>query len=107
IGGGANVPGPVIEAVAQEFGASVHNLFGQTELAPVLTLTRKSDTPEDLVTTVGRPMPQVECKIADPATAAVRPRGVEGQLSARGDQRMIEYFDDPEATSQTGDAEGW
>ncbi|HLU73489.1 MAG TPA: AMP-binding protein [Nonomuraea sp.] len=107
IGGGANVPGPVIEAVAQEFGASVHNLFGQTELAPVLTLTRKSDTPEDLVTTVGRPMPQVECKIADPATGAVRPLGVEGEICARGYQQMIEYFDDPEATSQAVDAEGW
>ncbi|MFK4040119.1 class I adenylate-forming enzyme family protein [Nonomuraea wenchangensis] len=107
VGGGANVPGPVIDSVAREFGASVHNLFGQTELAPVLTLTRKSDTPEDLVTTVGRPIPQVDCKIADPATGAVRPLGVEGEICARGYQQMIEYFDDPQATALAVDAEGW
>jgi fatty-acyl-CoA synthase len=107
VGGGANVPGAVIEAVSKEFGASVHNLFGQTELAPVLTLTRKSDTHEDLVTTVGRPIPQVECKIADPATGAVRPLGVEGEICARGYQQMIEYYGDPEATALAVDADGW
>ncbi|WP_326830125.1 AMP-binding protein [Streptosporangium sp. NBC_01810] len=107
VGGGANVPGAVIDAVSREFGASVHNLFGQTELAPVLTLTRKTDTPEDLVNTVGRPIPQVDCKIADPVTRAVRPLGVEGEICARGYQQMIEYYDDPKATALAVDADGW
>ncbi len=107
VGGGANVPGAVIEAVSREFGASVHNLFGQTELAPVLTLTRRSDTPEDLVNTVGRPIPQVDCKIADAVTGEVRPLGSEGEICARGYQQLIEYYDDPEATALAVDADGW
>lgn len=34
LGGGANVPGPMIEATEKLFGATTHNLFGQTELSP-------------------------------------------------------------------------
>jgi fatty-acyl-CoA synthase/long-chain acyl-CoA synthetase len=107
MGGAANVPRAMIEAAEQLFGASVHNLFGQTELAPVLTMTRRTDSHDDLVRTVGRPLPQVECKIIDPATGAVQPLGVPGEICARGYQQLIEYLHDPDATARTVDADGW
>jgi fatty-acyl-CoA synthase/long-chain acyl-CoA synthetase len=105
--GAANVPGPVIEAAKEVFGASVHNLFGQTELAPVLSMTRRNDPGEDVVSTVGRPVPQVECKIVDPATGEVQPLGVAGEICARGYQQLMEYYRDPVNTAQTVDAGGW
>ncbi len=107
MGGAAIVPGAMIEGAQQLFGARVHNLFGQTELAPVLTLTRRSDLHADLVNTVGRPLPQVECKIVDPATDRVQPLGVQGEVCARGYQQMVEYLDDPAATARVIDPEGW
>jgi len=105
--GGANVPAALIEATRQLFGAAVHTLYGQTELAPTLTATGRSDTPQDLRDTVGRPLPQVECKIVNPVTGEVQPLGTSGEVCARGYQQMIEYLHDPESTACTVDAEGW
>jgi fatty-acyl-CoA synthase len=105
--GAANVPATMIEAVEQVFGASVHNLFGQTELSPVLTVTRRGDTRADQVGSVGRPLPQVEVKIVDPVTGETVPLGTSGEICARGPQQLIEYYRDPEATAAAVDADGW
>ena len=42
--------------------------FGQTELSPVCTQTTTDDSLERRVTTVGRALPGIECKIIDPET---------------------------------------
>ncbi len=105
--GASNVPSSMIETVEQRFGASVHNLFGQTELSPVLTLTRRSDDRRDQVRSVGRPLPHVECKIVDPATGETTPLGVPGEICARGFQQLIEYYRNPEATAKAVDPDGW
>ncbi|MEU7812831.1 AMP-binding protein [Pseudonocardia sp. NPDC049154] len=105
--GAATVPGSMIEKVAQTFGAHVHNLYGQTELSPVLSLTRRSDSREDLVTSVGRPLPQAAARIVDPATGRIQPLGEVGEVCARGYNQMLEYYDDPEATAATVDADGF
>lgn len=105
--GAANAPRVMIEGAERIFGAAVHNLFGQTELAPVLAMTRRSDTRDDIVTTVGRPLPQVECMVVDPATGEVQPLGVPGEICARGYQQLIEYLHQPEETAKTVGADGW
>ncbi|WP_433567207.1 class I adenylate-forming enzyme family protein [Nocardia sp. CA-151230] len=107
IGGAANVPQVMIEDAARVFGAAVHNLFGQTELAPVITLTRKHDSLTDQLRTVGRPIPQVEVKIAGPGGLGIAPLGVTGEICARGYQQMIEYYRDPTATAVAVDEQGW
>jgi fatty-acyl-CoA synthase len=107
MGGAANVPRVMIEGAENLFGAAVHNLFGQTELAPVLSMTRRGDSHDDLVRTVGRPLPQVDCKVADLVTGAVQPLGVPGEICARGYQQLVEYYRDPAATAATVDTEGW
>ncbi|MFI9408648.1 class I adenylate-forming enzyme family protein [Nocardia gamkensis] len=107
VGGAANVPQVMIEGAASVFGAAVHNLFGQTELAPVITLTRRNDSLADQLSTVGRPIPQVEVKIAGTGGAGAAPLGVIGEICARGYQQMIAYYRDHEATAAVVDAEGW
>lgn len=107
MGGAATVPSVMIEGAREVFGATVHNLFGQTELAPVLTAIRRTDSLSDQLTTVGRPIPQVECKIVDPATGAVVPLGERGEICARGPQQMIEYYGKPDATAAAIDVDGW
>ena len=107
MGGAAIVPSAMIEEAERIFGGRVHNLFGQTELSPVLTSTRRTDTHADLVNTVGRPIPQVDCKIVSPATGEIQPLGVQGEICARGFQQMVEYLDDPAGTQRAIDPEGW
>ncbi|GAA2862538.1 AMP-binding protein [Pseudonocardia halophobica] len=107
LGGASNVPPSMIEAAEQVFGASVINLFGQTELAPVLTATRPGDSRADQLQTVGHPLPQVAVKITDPTTGEIVPLGVSGEICARGYQQMIEYLHDPAATAATVDAQGF
>jgi len=84
MGGAANVPASMIENAETVFGASVVNLFGQTELAPVLSATRPTDSRSDQLTTVGRPLPQVECKVVDPTTNETLAVGQPGEICARG-----------------------
>lgn len=105
--GASTVPRSLIEAVNERFGAAVHNLYGQTELSPVLSLTRRSDTSEDLVTSVGRPLPHTDVRIVNPTTRDVVDLGEEGEVCARGYLTMVGYHDDEEATSATVDADGY
>lgn len=106
IGGAATLPASMIESVEAVFGAQVTNLFGQTELSPVLTATRGTDSRADQLGTVGHPLPQVDVKVVDPHGDVV-PLGVPGEICARGYQQLIEYLHDPEATAAAIDAEGF
>jgi fatty-acyl-CoA synthase/long-chain acyl-CoA synthetase len=107
MGGAARVPPEMIDGAAEVFGATVLNLFGQTELAPVLSMTRPDDSHRDRTTTVGRPLPQVDCKVVDPRTGAVVPVGEQGEICARGYQQFVEYLHDPAATRAAVDEEGF
>src|SRR3546814_2031194 len=60
----------------------------------------------DLIETVGRVMPHLEVKIVDEAGRTVA-RGVEGELCTRGYSVMSGYWNDPEATANAIDADGF
>jgi fatty-acyl-CoA synthase/long-chain acyl-CoA synthetase len=107
MGGAANVPASMIESAETVFGASVITLFGQTELAPVLSATRPSDSRADQMATVGRPLPKVECKIVDPVTNETLAVGETGEICARGYQQFVGYLNDDDATARTIDADGY
>ncbi|GAA4856583.1 AMP-binding protein [Actinomycetospora corticicola] len=107
MGGASTVSPTMIQAAEDVFGAAVINLFGQTELAPVLTATRPDDARADQLGTVGRPLPHVEVKIVDPVDGEVVPLGAPGEICARGYQQMLCYLHDPEATAATVDADGF
>jgi fatty-acyl-CoA synthase len=107
MGGAANVPAAMIENAEKVFGATVINVFGQTELAPVLSATRPGDSREDQLTTVGRPLPQVDCKVVDPLTNATLAIGQQGEICARGYQQFVGYLHDPQATSHAVDEDGF
>jgi fatty-acyl-CoA synthase len=107
MGGASNVPATMIENAEKLFGATVINLFGQTELSPVLSATRPGDSPDDQLTTVGRPLPQVDCKVVDPMTNQPVAVGQPGEICARGYQQFVGYLHDPEATSRAIDEDGF
>ncbi|HEX2289541.1 MAG TPA: AMP-binding protein, partial [Pseudonocardiaceae bacterium] len=57
--------------------------------------------------TVGRPLPQVEVRVADPASGQTQALGAVGEVLIRGYQVMAGYHGLPEATAAAIDAEGW
>lgn len=81
--------------------------YGQTEASPGCTMSRVDDSIEVRVSTVGRALPGVECKIVDPHTGEDLPDNVDGEFVARGYNIMKGYYKMPEATAAAIDAEGW
>jgi acyl-CoA synthetase (AMP-forming)/AMP-acid ligase II len=75
--------------------------FGMTE-AVVATMCRQDDSAETVATTCGRAIPGMETRIAGAAGP-----GEAGELLLRGDYVMLGYLDDPAATAEAIDAEGW
>ncbi|MCL2151902.1 MAG: AMP-binding protein [Oscillospiraceae bacterium] len=75
--------------------------YGQTEAGPVCTQTTTSDSQELRVSTVGRALPFVECKIVDPKTGLECPPNVPGEFIAKGFGVMKGYYNMPEATART------
>ena len=81
--------------------------FGQTESAPVMTMTRRDDPVELRVATVGRLLPDIEGKIIDPETGEDLPADTQGEIVTRSACVMKGYYKMPEATTAAIDADGW
>jgi fatty-acyl-CoA synthase len=105
IGGAPVAPELVRRAQARGFKVTIG--FGQTEASPYLTHTLPDDPHPDWIMTVGRPMPQTEIKIIDPDSGETVPRGQIGEICGRGYSVMKDYFNDPQGTASTIDADGW
>ncbi|SMX72507.1 fatty-acyl-CoA synthase [Brevibacterium aurantiacum] len=81
--------------------------YGMTETSPVSMMTRVDDTLEARTQTVGRVMPHLEIKIADPVTGQAVPRGQKGELCTRGYAVMLGYWENQEKTAEAIDASRW
>jgi fatty-acyl-CoA synthase len=105
---GSPCPAEVMKRVQGEMHmAEVAICYGMTETSPVSTQTRKDDTFEHRVGTVGRAGPHVEVKIVDPDTGLVVPRDQPGEFCTRGYSVMLGYWDEPEKTREAIDPAGW
>jgi fatty-acyl-CoA synthase len=105
---GSPCPIEVMKKVVNVMGAKEMTIvYGQTEASPGITQTRREDSLELRVSTVGRALPNVEVKIVDPATQKTVTPGTQGELCTRGYHVMKGYYKNPEATADAIDAEGW
>ena len=82
-------------------------VYGQTEASPGCTMSSTDDSLEVRVSTVGRALPEIECKIVDPETGEDLPVGQIGEFVARGYNIMKGYYKMPKATSSAIDKDGW
>lgn len=82
-------------------------VYGLTESSPGMTATRITDSPEIRSTTVGTEYPGVEVKIFNPETGEECPPEVQGEICCRGYNVMKGYYNNPEATAQAIDKNGW
>ena len=82
-------------------------VYGQTEASPGCTMSSTDDPIEVRVGTVGRALPEIECRIVNPETGEDCPDNVTGEFLARGYNIMKGYYKMPGATASAIDADGW
>jgi len=104
--GAAPLGEELTKACMERLGCSVRQGYGMTETSPV---THSSPAPPMTIKfgSVGVPAPNTECKIVDLETGEAQPYGERGEVCVRGPQIMKGYLNNPEATAQTIDVEGW
>jgi acyl-CoA synthetase (AMP-forming)/AMP-acid ligase II len=104
--GAATVPVALIERMRRELTfETVLTAYGLTE-AVVATMCRPGDDPRTVATTSGRAAAGFEVRIAGPDDGGAKP-GDPGEILLRGPNLMLGYLDDPAATAEAIDADGW
>ncbi len=95
--GATIVPVVLIERLQSELGVeTVVTAYGQTETSGFITTCRPDDDAVTVATTCGRAFDGMEVRLSD-----------EGEVLTRGAMVMRGYLDDPRATAETIDADGW
>ena len=94
----------VADAVAARLGCIVKQGYGMTEASPCTHII-----PDELNRpgSVGLTCPNTECKIVSVETGEAVGPGELGEVCVRGPQVMKGYLNQPEATAQTIDEDGW
>ena len=104
--GAATVPPVLVERIRSELGIrDIITAYGMTECVNI-TGCRPGDPVDLIAQTCGAAIPGNEVIIADAAGNEV-PRGETGEILVRGQGVMLGYLDDPEATAEAIDADGW
>ena len=111
-GASAIAPDRLARAV-RVFGDVFVQVYGLSETPLPLTALSQRDhrfdpagQPPARLASAGRPSPFVELKIVDGAGEEVR-SGEVGEIAVRGDVVMRGYWNDPRATAEMIDADGW
>jgi acyl-CoA synthetase (AMP-forming)/AMP-acid ligase II len=105
--GAAVVPVALVERMRSELAFdTVLTAYGLTEATGTATMCRRDDDPVTIATTSGRAIPDTEVRVVGADNLPV-PTGEAGEVVVRGYNVMKGYFEDPEATAQTIDADGW
>lgn len=85
--------GPEIFDFYRSLGINLKQLYGQTEATVFITVQPDGEVRAD---TVGVPAPDVDIKIAE-----------NGEIFYRSPGVFVEYYNNPESTASTKDADGW
>lgn len=102
---GAAPLGPELtQAVEARLNVKIRQGYGMTEASPA---THYTVAGAERCGTVGQLMPSTECRIIDPETGRDVPAGERGEVWLRGPQVMKGYLNNPDATAQTVDRDGW
>ena len=104
--GAAPLGADVIGQCVARVGCVLQQGYGMTEASPATHCTTEDPTMSK-AGSIGVPVASTECRVVDPATGADLAPGEDGELWIRGPQVMLGYFNRPEETLATLDADGW
>jgi acyl-CoA synthetase (AMP-forming)/AMP-acid ligase II len=105
--GAATVPVEVIRRMREDLRiGTVVTGYGLTETTGTVSMCRFDDPPDVIANTVGTPLDGVEVKVVDDNDRPVA-LGAAGEILVRGFNVMMGYFDDPNATADAIDGDGW
>ncbi|MFD4370292.1 FadD3 family acyl-CoA ligase [Streptomyces sp. NPDC058486] len=98
--GAANIPTALIEQIRSLGARSVSTAYGLTESTGVVAICPPHESPETLARTSGTALEGTELRVDAPP-------GEPGEILTRGYHVMRGYLDDPAATAEAVDADGW
>ncbi|MBQ3381846.1 MAG: AMP-binding protein [Bacteroidales bacterium] len=104
---GALCPIELMREVEDKMFMRVTSVYGLTEASPGMTHTRYEQSFEERCTTVGYEFEHTEVKIIEPGTGRFCDVGEIGEFCNRGYNNMAGYYNNPEATAETIDKDGW
>ncbi|MNE23259.1 Long-chain-fatty-acid--CoA ligase [compost metagenome] len=105
--GAAAIPVEMIGRMREELGfATIVTAYGLTEACGFASICRPGDSAERVASTSGRAMPGVQIRCVNSSGASV-PANVPGEVLIRGYNLMRGYLNDPQASLEAVDAEGW
>ncbi len=103
VSGAAELPLERAEAFRDRFGITIHEGYGLTEAAPIVTTTAVENAPR--FGSIGPPLPGVDVRlVGDDGEDVVA--GDPGEIWVRGANVFVGYWDDPEATARVL-VDGW
>jgi fatty-acyl-CoA synthase len=103
--GGEPLPVPIIEKYDREKGVSFNQGFGMTEFGPG-DYSLPPDKAISKAGSIGRPVFFLGARVVDDDNNPLGPNQV-GELVFKGPTYCSGYFNDPEATAEAVDEEGW
>jgi fatty-acyl-CoA synthase len=107
-GGWAAASETVLRQAQARFGMpGICVAYGQSEASPNVAMGPFDDDLEKRLQGYARPLPGLELRIRDAETGADCPPGTLGEILVRGWCLMKGYWNMPEQTAKTIDAEGW
>ncbi len=104
LSGAAPLGAELAAEASVRIGCEVVQGYGMTELSPITHATPPGNFKPG---SVGLTVSNTEARIVDPESGDDQPAGAEGELWIRGPQVMKGYLNNPEATAQTIDGDGW
>ena len=104
LSGAAPLGAEVAEEASTRIGCEVVQGYGMTELSPISHATPPGNYKPG---SVGLTAANTEIRIVDPNSGEDLPVDAEGELWIRGPQVMKGYLNNPEATAETIDEDGW
>ena len=108
VSGGSMVAPELVRNAKERFGCEFETVYGQTEASPLVTMHHLGESLDIVCNTAGLPMPRTEVSIRSvDGENRVMPVGEVGEICTRGYCVMIGYHDNPSATADTIDADGW
>ena len=103
----ASVPVELVRRLSSDLGFDVVlNAYGLTEAHGAVSMCHAGDEPELVANFAGPPIENCDVKIVDDRGVELR-ADEQGEVLVRGYNLMTEYYDDPEATVEVIDSEGW